>query len=113
MPGTVNGGDGGAVELGVKIRSSVPGSITGVRFYKSPANTGTHTGSLWSSTGQRLATGTFTNETASGWQQLNFSSPVPIKPNTTYIASYFAPHGGYSYDTTFASSDAGLAPSPH
>ncbi|MFD7554756.1 DUF4082 domain-containing protein [Streptomyces sp. NPDC059835] len=110
VPGTVNAGDGGAVELGVKIRSSVPGSITGVRFYKSPANTGTHTGSLWSSTGQRLATGTFTNETASGWQQLNFSSPVPIKPNTTYIASYFAPHGGYSYDTTFASSDAGLAP---
>ncbi|MBT2450730.1 DUF4082 domain-containing protein [Streptomyces sp. ISL-43] len=110
VPGTVNAGDGSAVELGVKIRSSVPGSITGVRFYKSPANTGTHTGSLWSSSGQRLATGTFTNETASGWQQLNFSSPVPVKANTTYIASYFAPNGGYSFDTTFASADAGLAP---
>ncbi|WP_330300148.1 DUF4082 domain-containing protein [Streptomyces sp. NBC_00503] len=110
VPGTVNAGDGSAVELGVKIRSSAPGSITGVRFYKSPANTGTHTGSLWSSTGQRLATGTFTNETASGWQQLNFSTPVPVKANTTYIASYFAPGGGYSYDNTFASSDAGLAP---
>ncbi|MEJ8641748.1 DUF4082 domain-containing protein [Streptomyces sp. MS1.HAVA.3] len=110
VPGTVNAGDGSAVELGVKIRSSVAGSITGVRFYKSPANTGTHTGSLWSSTGQRLATGTFTNETASGWQQLNFASPVPVKPNTTYIASYFAPHGGYSFDNTFAGGDAGLAP---
>ncbi|MFI5547274.1 DUF4082 domain-containing protein [Streptomyces sp. NPDC051815] len=110
VPGTVNAGDGSAVELGVKIRSSVAGSITGVRFYKSPANTGTHTGSLWSSTGQRLATGTFTNETASGWQQLNFASPVPIKPNTTYVASYFAPNGGYSFDNTFAASEAGLAP---
>ncbi|WP_405704689.1 DUF4082 domain-containing protein [Streptomyces sp. NBC_00069] len=110
VPGTVNAGDGSAVELGVKIRSSAPGSITGVRFYKSPANTGTHTGSLWSSSGQRLATGTFTNETASGWQQLNFSSPVPVKANTTYIASYFAPNGGYSFDNTFASADAGLAP---
>lgn len=110
VPGTVNAGDGSAVELGVKIRSSVPGSITGVRFYKSPANTGTHTGSLWSSSGQRLATGTFTNETASGWQQLNFSSPIPVKANTTYIASYFAPNGGYSFDNTFAGSDAGLAP---
>ncbi|MFI5762199.1 DUF4082 domain-containing protein [Streptomyces sp. NPDC051563] len=110
VPGTVNAGDGSAVELGVKIRSSVPGSITGVRFYKSPANTGTHTGSLWTSSGQRLATGTFTNETASGWQQLNFSSPIPVKANTTYIASYFAPNGGYSFDTTFASADAGLAP---
>ncbi|MFD5148626.1 DUF4082 domain-containing protein [Streptomyces sp. NPDC058401] len=110
VPGTVNAGDGSAVELGVKIRSSAPGSITGVRFYKSPANTGTHTGSLWSSSGQRLATGTFTNETASGWQQLNFSSPIPVKANTTYVASYFAPNGGYSFDTTFASADAGLAP---
>lgn len=110
VPGTVNGGDGSAVELGVKIRSSVPGSITGIRFYKSPANTGTHTGSLWSSTGRRLATGTFTNETASGWQQLNFSSPVPVKADTTYVASYFAPNGGYSYDPTFASAAAGLAP---
>ncbi|MEV6580010.1 DUF4082 domain-containing protein [Streptomyces sp. NPDC051582] len=110
VPGTVNAGDGSAVELGVKIRSSAPGSITGVRFYKSPANTGTHTGSLWSSSGQRLATGTFTNETASGWQQLNFASPVPIKANTTYVASYFAPNGGYSFDNTFASADAGLAP---
>jgi hypothetical protein len=111
VPGTVNGGDGSAIELGVKVRSTVPGSITGVRFYKSAANTGTHTGSLWSSSGQLLATGTFTNETASGWQQLNFDSPVPIKPNTTYVASYYAPNGGYSYDGGyFTNSAAGLAP---
>lgn len=94
----------------MKIRTTAAGSITGVRFYKSPANTGTHTGSLWSSTGQRLATGTFTNETASGWQQLNFATPVPVKANTTYVASYFAPHGGYSFDNTFAAGSAGLAP---
>lgn len=110
VPGTVNAGDGSSLELGVKIRTSVTGSITGVRFYKSPANTGTHTGSLWNAAGQRLATGTFTNETASGWQQLNFASPVPVKANTTYVASYFAPNGGYSYDTTFAANSAGLAP---
>ncbi|MCZ4119406.1 DUF4082 domain-containing protein [Streptomyces sp. H39-S7] len=110
VPGTVNAGDGSSLELGVKIRSSVPGAITAVRFYKSPANVGTHTGSLWSAGGQRLATGTFTNETASGWQQLNFASPVPVKANTTYVASYFAPGGGYSYDNTFAGNSAGLAP---
>ena len=45
---------------------------------------------------QLLATGTFTNETASGWQQVNFAQPVNISPNTTYIASYFAPSGHYS-----------------
>ncbi|MFJ9835834.1 DUF4082 domain-containing protein [Streptomyces sp. NPDC101169] len=111
VPGTVNGGDGSAVELGVKFRTTVAGSITGVRFYKSPVNTGTHTGSLWSASGTRLATGTFTGESASGWQQLNFSTPVSVKANTTYVASYFAPNGGYSYDGGyFSGSDAGLAP---
>ncbi|WP_367319226.1 DUF4082 domain-containing protein [Streptomyces sp. HUAS ZL42] len=111
VPGTVNGGDGGSVELGVKIRTTVAGSITGVRFYKSPVNTGTHVGSLWSASGTRLATGTFTNETASGWQQLNFATPVPVKANTTYVASYFAPNGGYSYDGGyFSGKAAGLAP---
>ena len=42
------------------------GSITGIRFYKVPDNTGTHTGTLWSSTGTLLATGTFTNESDPG-----------------------------------------------
>ncbi|MGW4160272.1 DUF4082 domain-containing protein [Streptomyces sp. NPDC004788] len=110
-PGQPNGGDGSSVELGVKVRSSVPGTITGVRFYKSSVNTGTHKGSLWSSSGQLLATGTFSGETASGWQQLKFASPVPVKANTTYVASYFAPNGGYAYDADyFAAKDAGLAP---
>ena len=43
--------DSGAVELGVKFRANVDGSITGIRFYKGATNTGTHVGSLWSSTG--------------------------------------------------------------
>ncbi|MEU6933133.1 DUF4082 domain-containing protein [Streptomyces sp. NPDC046374] len=110
-PSKPNSGDGSSVELGVKVRSSVPGAITGVRFYKSSANVGTHKGSLWSATGQLLATGTFTNETASGWQELKFANPVPVKANTTYVASYFAPSGGYSYDAHyFTDKNAGLAP---
>ena len=38
--------------------------MTGVRFYKSAANIGTHVGSLWTATGDLLASGTFTNESA-------------------------------------------------
>ena len=60
MPATVDGGDGGAVELGVSFSSSVTGQVTGVRFYKSVLNTGTHVGNLWSASGELLATGTFT-----------------------------------------------------
>ena len=64
------------------------GVVTGVRFYKSPGNTGAHVGSLWNQNGVELASGTFTNESASGWQQLNFATPVAIAKNTPYTVSY-------------------------
>jgi uncharacterized protein DUF4082/fibronectin type III domain protein len=85
-----------AVELGVKFRSTEAGTINGIRFYKAATNTGTHIGSLWTMSGQLLAEATFTNETASGWQQVKFGTPVQIEPNTTYVAGYLAPNGHYS-----------------
>ena len=87
--------------MGVKFKSDTNGYITGIRFYKASANTGTHIGNLWTSAGQLLASATFTNETASGWQQVNFSQPVAITKNTTYVASYFAPNGHYSQDGSY------------
>ena len=66
-----------------EVHSSVAGTVTGVRYYKNDINIGTHTGSLWSSTGTRLATVTFTNESDVGWQSASFSSPVTITPGTT------------------------------
>ncbi len=42
------------------------GTVSGLRFYKATANTGTHVGSIWSASGERLASATFTSETASG-----------------------------------------------
>src|SRR5262249_17011774 len=66
-PNAQASGDAAALEVGMRFRSDVSGYVAGVRFYKSTANTGTHTGSLWDQAGNRLATGTFTNETASGW----------------------------------------------
>ena len=95
--------DGLALELGVKFRSSVAGFITGVRFYKTTGNSGTHTGELYSSAGTRLAQAVFTGETASGWQQVLFSSPVAITAGTTYIAAYYSSAGNYtSTDNYFA-----------
>ena len=82
------------MEPGVQFQSSVPGTVTAIRFYKGPLNTGTHVGNLWSASGTLLATATFSNETSSGWQQVNFSSPVPIMANTIYVASY---HSGGEY----------------
>ena len=88
----------------MKFRSDIAGSITGIRFYKATANTGTHLGHLWSSTGTLLASATFTGESASGWQQVNFATPVAIAANTVYVASYHATVGHYSADVNYFSS---------
>ena len=86
-----------AVTLGVKFRSDVGGTISGIRFYKGAGNNGTHTGLLYSSSGALLAQGTFTVETSSGWQQVNFAAPVTISANTTYVAAYWT-NSGFAYD---------------
>ncbi|MFP5389377.1 MAG: N,N-dimethylformamidase beta subunit family domain-containing protein, partial [Thermoleophilia bacterium] len=88
--------DPSEIELGVKFRADAPGLITGLRYYKPPGSTGTHIGRLWTANGVQLAEAAFTNETASGWQQVNLASPVPISADTTYVASYFAPNGNYA-----------------
>ena len=82
----------------MKFKADVSGKITGIRFYKGTGNTGTHVGNLWSASGTQLASATFTNETASGWQQVNFTTPVSITAGTVYVASYFAPVGHYAAD---------------
>jgi hypothetical protein len=95
-PATIDSGDSQAIELGVKFTADVNGFVTGIRFYKAPTNTGAHTASLWTASGTRLAQATFSNETASGWQEVDFGTPIAITAGTTYVASYFAPNGHYS-----------------
>ena len=103
VPGRMDGGPDNAVELGVKFWSDMAGALTGIRFYKASANTGTHIGNLWTSTGTLLGTATFSNETASGWQQALFATPVAIASNTVYVASYHANDGHYSVDVNYFS----------
>lgn len=102
-PSTANSGDTSSVEVGVKFTASANGMLTGLRFYKGSANTGTHVADLWSSSGTLLATATFTNETASGWQEVDFSSPVAITAGTTYVASYHT-NGNYSATSNYFTS---------
>lgn len=103
-PATGSENDTALVELGMKFQSDLPGYITAIRFYKSTKNTGTHTGYLWSGTGSLLASVTFTNESATGWQQATLSTPVTVSPKTTYIVSYLAPNGGYAATTGYFAS---------
>ena len=100
-PTNIAENDPSAVELGVKFTSTKAGTITGMQFYKSPQNTGTHTAELWNSAGTLLATATFANETASGWQSVTFANAVAIAAGETDIASYHTNTGFYSGDANY------------
>jgi uncharacterized protein DUF4082/Big-like domain-containing protein len=101
VPTVASSPDTGAYQFGVRFTSTADQSVTAIRFYKGAANTGTHTGSLWTAAGQLLATGTFTDETAIGWQTLTLPTPVSIQAGSSYLASYTAPNGGYSADVGY------------
>jgi hypothetical protein len=96
VPAVAASGDGAAYELGLKFRTSQPGFVTAVRFYKGPGNTGQHVGRIWSAAGTLLGSSTFTGETATGWQTAALAQPVPVSAGVTYVVSYTAPNGNYA-----------------
>ncbi|WP_414542656.1 DUF4082 domain-containing protein [Nostoc sp. CCY0012] len=111
IPTNQSENDTNTVELGVKLRSDIDGYITGIRFYKGNTNPGNYIVNLWNTNGQNLATATRNNLSASGWQQVNFASPVAITANTTYVASYNTSIGRYASDNGFFAS-SGVVKAP-
>ncbi len=103
-------GDPTTYELGVRFRSSVDGYVTGVRFYKHESMDGIHQGRLWDQGGEEITSGTFTNETNSGWQQLAFDQPVRIAANQIYTASYSSNNGRYFTKADYFQSDQTSGP---
>ncbi|MGD0907525.1 MAG: DUF4082 domain-containing protein, partial [Candidatus Acidiferrales bacterium] len=95
--------DGVNLELGMLFQSDTAGQITGIRFWKDSNEIGLHVGSIWSATGTRLASVTFCNETASGWQVQSLASPLAITANTTYVVSV------NTGDTYYVDTTGGLA----
>src|SRR4029450_3349811 len=98
------------VELGGRFRSDNAGYIKGVRFYKGSSNVGPHTGKLWTAAGTLLASATFSAETASGWQEGRFATPVAIAANTVYVASYYTASGFYSVTRPYFTSQVSRPP---
>ncbi|HEY5012503.1 MAG TPA: DUF4082 domain-containing protein, partial [Acidimicrobiia bacterium] len=88
--------DNTPIELGVRFSSDVAGYVTAIRFYKAAIDGGTHVGHLWSAEGTQLAEAVFTNETGSGWQQVDLNPPVAIVAGVIYVASYFSANGYFS-----------------
>jgi glucose/arabinose dehydrogenase len=95
-------GSAGDYELGMEFQSAKTGTIDAIRYYKSASETGSHAGKIWSSTGQLLASVSFTNEAASGWQQQTLATPLTITANTKYVVSV-------NTNTHYAISENGLS----
>lgn len=103
-PGSLIDPDRSSVELGLRLIPKVDGSISAIRFYKSSANIGPHTGTIWDSAGQKLATADFSGESKSGWQTAALRSPIAVQAGKTYVASYRAHNGLYSSDENYFNS---------
>ncbi|MFC0247610.1 DUF4082 domain-containing protein [Citricoccus parietis] len=98
-PKLPDSGDPAGVELGLRFSPTVDGQVTGVRFYGAAANSGAHTGTLWSLDGTALATVAFPASTGEGWRTAELSEPVAISAGTDYVVSYTAPQGRYAADS--------------
>ena len=112
QPGAYSARDTQPIEVGVKFRSDVAGTVTAIRFYRNAINSGGYTVHLWSSTGALLGSGRGTDgPDTPGWTEIKLSTPVSIAANTVYVASYFSRTGQASSDENFFAS-SGVDNSP-
>lgn len=87
-------------EMGVRFVPSVGGKVSGISFWNTPNETGTHVGHLWTDAGTLLATVTFAGEAGAGWHTAMLKTPINVAGGQTYVASvnsnlYFPDtHGG-------------------
>ena len=84
-----------AVELGVQLSTSQAGAVTGLQFYRGPAQHNSYTGTLWSGEGDELATVSFPASTTVGWQTAQLREPVTVAAGASIVASYYAADGAY------------------
>eukprot|EP01116_Phalansterium_solitarium_P023454 TRINITY_DN8216_c0_g1_i4.p1 TRINITY_DN8216_c0_g1~~TRINITY_DN8216_c0_g1_i4.p1 ORF type:complete len:1174 (+),score=250.36 TRINITY_DN8216_c0_g1_i4:452-3973(+) len=101
VPHTPDCNDGRPTEVGIRWKSTINGSVVGIRFYKSEFNTGQHIATLWNVNGTPLAIGMPASETSTGWQTVLFGAPPKITAGVLYVASYFAPVGRYAQDNYY------------
>ena len=111
-----NRNDGQDVEVGVKFRVTQIGEITAIRFYKGDSHTGTHIGHLWTNgdgtpDGTLLSSATF-SETANGWQEVSFPSPITVTPGNVYVASVFSDEGWYAAEEAYWSGGTDYGSNP-
>jgi len=101
------------IEVGVRFRLEADGYVAGIRFFKGTGNDGQHVVNLWGPPseaapapagggGRLLASATALFESASGWQEVRFDTPVALVAGGEYVASYHTT-SGYAQDIGYFS----------
>ncbi|HEX3769131.1 MAG TPA: DUF4082 domain-containing protein, partial [Puia sp.] len=88
--------------VGMRFQASVPGQITGVRFWQNALMSGIHTVALYANGGGApLATATVNDPivTTSNWRPVTFTTPVTITPGVTYVVATFMANTYYVFST--------------
>jgi len=84
-----------SVEVGVRFKSSRPGEVMALRFYRGSKQKRAYVGSLWSSAGRLLGRVAFARSSKAGWQTTQLAAPVSIVIGEKYVVSYLAANGRY------------------
>ncbi|WP_093517396.1 DUF4082 domain-containing protein [Stigmatella erecta] len=101
VPSTaVQGDDTRAVEVGVRFRSNVSGTIEALRFYRGTSNANGYVAHLWSNTGTLLAQVPVKDGRIPGWQEAPLPTPISITAGTVYVVSYFTSNGQFARDVS-------------
>lgn len=74
-------------EIGCKFQAVKDGDVIAIRYWKSPSETGSHTGNIWSAKGDLLSSVRFSRETAAGWQKATLPKPLAVKSDSIYVVS--------------------------
>ena len=99
----------GAANIGLEFASDENGYLCGIRYYRDPAEKGTHSAELLSADGKQLGRAAFASETPSGWQEAKFSRPPVISAGQKYTATINVNDGAFTSILFFqnATTDSG------
>jgi endonuclease/exonuclease/phosphatase family metal-dependent hydrolase len=89
-----------AVEIGVKFRANVAGTVTALRFYRGTGNASGYVARLWTGGGALLAQVNVTDGRIPGWQEVPLPTPISLTAGATYVASYYSSNGQFARDVS-------------
>lgn len=84
------------LELGVRVSTSAPGTITAVRYYQDSQDGAQYVAHIWDSNRNLIATQAFETSTTIGWHEVQLSNPVLIAANSTFVVSVFSTAYNYT-----------------